>query len=438
MSYLKSFKKYGKHFKALQWHSKAAATKRYQKLVEDLDLEGKTILDVGCGFADIIKQISKQTKNFEYTGVDIIPEFITEAKKSYPRHEFLVRDYFKSPIKKKFDIVLGPGETKKFFLPFAKYPVVLTHAAFNWKVKLPKGNFEEGSINTSMIIAKRIKNPVLDGKLSEWQGHKSSELNSQKQLIRGKWKGPKDCSAKFKVAYDNKFFYIAVEMEDDVYLKPANPRWRNDSLELFFSTLTAKNPNGLPMRRLNASVATLKENKPYFKPLAMKPEGASAINGKTSRTLEMRFPLESLKLSSGQKTFGFDLKINDIDDLNNANKINSLTWAGNGNLVPVSRRSNAVGSLLGGITGLLGAGVAYFLRIAPVGAAYKAKVLASGVFVGGRKPEDLLAEGLPPRLESHHEELGFRALPHPGVQNDSGLEPAAPFGSVSNIRAHYH
>jgi len=55
-------------------------------------------------------------------------------------------------------------------------------------------------------------------------------------------------------------------------------------------------------------------------------------------------------------------------------------------------RTGAWGSILGGITGVFGAGIAYFLRIAPVGAAYKAKVLCSAIFVSGRKLKDLLAE----------------------------------------------
>jgi len=49
-------------------------------------------------------------------------------------------------------------------------------------------------------------------------------------------------------------------------------------------------------------------------------------------------------------------------------------------------------SVAGGLTGVFGAGVAYFLRIAPVGAAYKAKVLCSALFVSGRKLKDILAE----------------------------------------------
>jgi len=54
----------------------------------DLNFEGKTILDVSCGFGDIIPLIAKKAKKINYTGVDIVPEFIQVAKEKYPRHRF--------------------------------------------------------------------------------------------------------------------------------------------------------------------------------------------------------------------------------------------------------------------------------------------------------------------------------------------------------------
>jgi len=108
-SYQKSFKKYGSHPKALYWASEKAAELRYRELVADLDFEEKTILDVGCGFADIIPFISRKTKKFKFTGVDIVPKFIQAAQKKYPKHRFLLRDYFSNPLEEKFDIIISSG-----------------------------------------------------------------------------------------------------------------------------------------------------------------------------------------------------------------------------------------------------------------------------------------------------------------------------------------
>jgi len=108
-NYASRYKKFGVHPKTLGWHSKRAAYQRYEEIVAELIFARKSVLDVGCGFGDIIPFIRKKTENFEYTGVDIVPEFIKEARKLYPKYRFLVRDYFRKPIEKKYDILIANG-----------------------------------------------------------------------------------------------------------------------------------------------------------------------------------------------------------------------------------------------------------------------------------------------------------------------------------------
>ena len=109
LNYSLRFRKFGAQPKALGWHSNKAAEQRYEQIVANINFKGKTILDVGCGFGDIIPFIKKKTENFEYTGVDIVPEFIKEARKHYSKYRFLVRDYFRKPIAKKYDIIIANG-----------------------------------------------------------------------------------------------------------------------------------------------------------------------------------------------------------------------------------------------------------------------------------------------------------------------------------------
>ena len=108
-SYQKSYKKYGIDPKALKWHSEKAAKQRYEQIVADIDFNNKSILDVGCGFGDIVPYIVKKTGIITYTGIDLVPEFVKEAKKIHSKHTFLVGDYFKQPLEKKFDIVVCCG-----------------------------------------------------------------------------------------------------------------------------------------------------------------------------------------------------------------------------------------------------------------------------------------------------------------------------------------
>ena len=94
---------------ALQWQTRAAARTRYKNLVCNIDFKRKSVLDVGCGFGDIIPFIKKRAQIFSYTGVDLVPEFIDFAKNKYPNFEFIERDYFTRPLKKKFDIIITCG-----------------------------------------------------------------------------------------------------------------------------------------------------------------------------------------------------------------------------------------------------------------------------------------------------------------------------------------
>lgn len=108
MSYHTSFQKYGVSPKSLKWKTQEAAEKRYIALTENIDFENKSILDLGCGFGDIIPFIENKAKNFNYTGVDITKEFIQEAKELYPNHKFIEGDFMNDELRD-FDIILACG-----------------------------------------------------------------------------------------------------------------------------------------------------------------------------------------------------------------------------------------------------------------------------------------------------------------------------------------
>jgi len=108
-SYQSSYRKHGVSPRALKWHSEKAARQRYEQIVADIDFNKKSILDVGCGFGDIIPYIADKSNAFNYIGIDLVPEFVKEAKKIHPKHKFLVGNYFKQPLKKDFDIIICCG-----------------------------------------------------------------------------------------------------------------------------------------------------------------------------------------------------------------------------------------------------------------------------------------------------------------------------------------
>lgn len=105
-------KTYGKEgFQDLLWNSKQSMLERYMAIVKMVDLRGKVVLDVGCGycdFYDFLKAVNIEVR--EYVGVDLHPEIVKEAKR---RHSHLVvrqADFLETEIEPdNFDYCIGCG-----------------------------------------------------------------------------------------------------------------------------------------------------------------------------------------------------------------------------------------------------------------------------------------------------------------------------------------
>ncbi len=108
-SYQEKYKKFGVDPRSLYWSRKGAAHQRFRQFWAEIDFNNKSVLDVGCGFGEMAKFLKKRYEGVTYTGVDIVPEFIDEAKRANSESTFLVRDYFDDPLEGKFDIVLASG-----------------------------------------------------------------------------------------------------------------------------------------------------------------------------------------------------------------------------------------------------------------------------------------------------------------------------------------
>ena len=84
--------KHGNDIRSVAWGSKESQENRFLVFSEMTDLEGKDILDVGCGLGDLYGWLKSRFKSFNYTGVDITSSMIDEASKSYPDAEFKVQN----------------------------------------------------------------------------------------------------------------------------------------------------------------------------------------------------------------------------------------------------------------------------------------------------------------------------------------------------------
>lgn len=108
--YSKLFKKFGYNPKSLGWgNKKGKQSIQFETLFEIGELTNNSILDVGCGFADMYAYLKFRKKNVKYFGVDINPDFIAIAKKLYPEINLEVRDIQEKKITRKFDWVFFSG-----------------------------------------------------------------------------------------------------------------------------------------------------------------------------------------------------------------------------------------------------------------------------------------------------------------------------------------
>lgn len=105
--YRRQFQKHGVDPRSLFW-SKGRQNIRFRALSEYID-DGMTILDYGCGFGDFFTYLKSKKINVNYIGIDIIDEFIHEAKKINPDGNFLIGNLGDHDLNTEIDIVVVSG-----------------------------------------------------------------------------------------------------------------------------------------------------------------------------------------------------------------------------------------------------------------------------------------------------------------------------------------
>lgn len=128
--YRKRFAEYGYSPKTLGW-DKGKQDIRFSILTSQWELEGKRILDVGCGFGDLNRYFRKnKIENYEYVGVDVVEELIHEAKKQNSENgnskiSYICADFLDMPFTESFDYVISSGAfNRRFFGELDNYSFI--------------------------------------------------------------------------------------------------------------------------------------------------------------------------------------------------------------------------------------------------------------------------------------------------------------------------
>ena len=107
--YNESHAQYGDSKKTLNWGSNYSQIKRFEELTQPFDLHDKTILDVGCGFADLHSWLNEQQISHTYTGIDISDKILSVARSTYPFLTFYQTPVTSLPRDQLFDYVFASG-----------------------------------------------------------------------------------------------------------------------------------------------------------------------------------------------------------------------------------------------------------------------------------------------------------------------------------------
>jgi SAM-dependent methyltransferase len=108
--YTERYSKYGHSPKTLGW-DKGKQDIRFSILTSQCALEGKSILDIGCGFGDLSAYVAEKTKTHTYLGVDIVDILIEEANHRYASEavRFVKADFLDFSVDCKIDICVASG-----------------------------------------------------------------------------------------------------------------------------------------------------------------------------------------------------------------------------------------------------------------------------------------------------------------------------------------
>ena len=109
--YQKFFNKHQQSHKSLNWGSREGQHLRFKILAGIGLLEGKRILDVGCGLGDFAEWLDQNNIRVEYTGLDLTPDLVGQARKNYPERYFFQGSILDESLLKgqQFDFVFSSG-----------------------------------------------------------------------------------------------------------------------------------------------------------------------------------------------------------------------------------------------------------------------------------------------------------------------------------------
>ena len=99
------------NYDVVDWASPQSQEKRFGVLADNVDLDGRSLLDVGCGLGDLWDYLRRRRVRVAYTGVDLLEPMADAARQRHPDQRFLPANIFAENVfrPESFDVVFCSG-----------------------------------------------------------------------------------------------------------------------------------------------------------------------------------------------------------------------------------------------------------------------------------------------------------------------------------------
>lgn len=83
---------------------------RFDALTSQYDFGGKSVLDIGCGFGDLLNTLEAKFESVAaYCGIDLVETLVEEARRQWPGHRFVTGDFLQQDFDGEFDYAVASG-----------------------------------------------------------------------------------------------------------------------------------------------------------------------------------------------------------------------------------------------------------------------------------------------------------------------------------------
>jgi len=174
-------------------------------------------------------------------------------------------------------------------------------------------------------VARVRKAPALDGSNNGWNDLPLIEI-SPNDAFQGKPAGQNDCSARFRLAHDNKTLFVDVQVSDDAIVSNIAPNdikghWRSDSVEICIDPVGGAEDTmgcfklGIFPFDTTGVVRGARDADANQGPIEETAPGTRLVSRRTSDgyRIQAAIPFNEIGMTRGKKRLGFNLIVYDGD-----------------------------------------------------------------------------------------------------------------------------